>query len=319
MTIKNALILGCYGQDGSLLSKSLLEKGYKIFGITRSLIKNHKNHVSLGIENDIEIREGDITDSKTIRKLIEIQKPSTIYNLAAQSSVGQSFINPTNTIESIVNGSLNILEIARNIKFDGKIFFAGSSEIFGNTDEAADMNHKQCPNNPYGIGKQTSLNLVRLYRDIYNINCMTGILFNHESPLRNENFVTQKIISEAIKCTKNKSHTFKLGNIGIARDWGWAEEYVEAMQLITNSELVNDYVICTGKLTTLKDFAKTTFNLLNLNWENHIIIDERLFRKKDIKRSFGDPSRLSSDLNWKATIKVEKIIEKLIDAKNKKK
>ena len=313
LTDKKALVLGSSGQDGSLICKSLLKKGYKVIGFSRAKSNYKGNLALLGIEKECEIQKGNIEDFETIYNLVKKYNPHTIYNLAAQSSVGKSFINPAETIQSIINGSHNILEVARKLKYDGKIFFAGSSEIYGNTAQAASIDDKHELLSPYAIGKGSMFNLVKLYRNIYKINCMTGVLFNHESPYRPSNFVTQKIIKGAIKCKLNKSQKLNLGNINISRDWGWAEEYVEAIQLITNANKVEDQIICTGKLTKLRDFIRIVFNKLNLNWKDFVIEDKTLFRKAEIEKSYGNPSKLYKDLGWKSQNDIENIIEKLIE------
>jgi len=317
LTSKTGLIFGCNGQDGSLISKSLLEKNYKVIGVSRQGQDTSTNHSSLGIDKDIETAKGDIKNFNFVQKLIAKYQPDEIYNLAAQSSVGESFKEPIITAESIINGTLNILEASRKLQFRGRIFFAGSSEMFGETRTAADINHIHKPNNPYSIGKQTSYQLVKFYRTTYNLKCITGVLFNHESTLRKENFVTQKIISGAIKCFKTKTHVLKLGNLDISRDWGWAEEYVEAMQIIARADSLKDHVICTGKSTKLKEFIQIVFNKLNMNWEDHVTYNKDLYRDTDIKISFGNPKPLEEDLNWKAKVSLEECINKLIDYKLK--
>ena len=310
---KNALVIGSRGQDGSLISKSLLSKNYKVIGVARQKTEPSETQLRLGIEKDMIQVKGDITNPKDIDNLISKYQPDVIYNFAAQSSVGKSFSCPQETIESIVKGTLNVLETAKNLNFQGKVFFAGSSEIFGETKKAATLNSLHNPQSPYAIAKQTSFNLVKLYREQYGINCISGILFNHESPNRSDNFVTQKIVSGAINCSRDQSHEITLGNLDISRDWGWAEEYVEGIQLITNSNKVKDHIICTGTLTTLKRFIEITFNKLDLNWKDHIKSSKKLFRKSDILRSYGNPSQLKKDLNWKPIINIEEIIEKLIE------
>ncbi|WP_269603694.1 GDP-mannose 4,6-dehydratase [Prochlorococcus marinus] len=317
MTSKTSLIFGCNGQDGSLISKSLLDKNYKVIGVSRQGQDTSTNHSLLGIDKDIETAKGDIKNFNLVQNLIAKYQPDEIYNLAAQSSVGVSFKEPIITAESIINGTINILEASRKLQFDGRIFFAGSSEMFGETKTAADINHIHKPNNPYSIGKQTSYQLVKFYRTTYNLKCVTGVLFNHESTLRKENFVTQKIISGAIKCFKTKTHVLKLGNLDISRDWGWAEEYVEAMQIIARADSLKDHVICTGKSTKLKEFIQIVFNKLNMNWEDHVTYNKDLYRDTDIKTSFGNPKPLEEDLNWKAKVSLRECINKLIDYKFK--
>ena len=314
MPNKIALILGCSGQDGSLLSHSLLTKGYKVIGVTRSNNTEFKNHKKLGIQKDIEIKKCDISNLLSISKIIKECNPDKIFNLAAQSSVGKSILNPIDTVQGIVSGTLNILEASRKNNFSGRIFFAGSSEIFGNTEIGADIKHIQNPINPYGIGKQASFNLVKFYRDIHNIKCVTGVLFNHESPLRNKDFVTQKIINGArlIK-NGNKNVKLKLGNIKAIRDWGWAPEYIDAIQIITDAKKLNDHVICTGQGHSLEVFIEKVFSFYNLNWEEHVEIDKSLFRPNEIKKSFGDPEPLFKELNWKASSNLDTIVKKLIN------
>ena len=318
MSSKKALVLGPRGQDGTLICKSLLQKNYEVIGLshqkssTQSISKNISE-----IDKEIKLEIGDIKNYTTIENLINRYQPQEIYNLAGQSSVGKSFLIPKETAASIIDGTLNILEVARYLNFRGKIFFAGSGEMFGSTEVAADINYPQKPVSPYGIYKQTSFKLVKFYRENFNLNCVTGVLFNHESPLRNENFVTQKIISGAISAQKNKNHKLKLGNIDIRRDWGWAEEYVEAMQILLKNSDNQDHVICTGKLTSLLEFINITFNKLNLNWEDHVIIDESLKRKNEIPKSFGNPKPLEKMLKWKAKSNIDEIITKLLEHKMK--
>jgi len=315
---KTALVFGCYGQDGSLISKSLLEKNYQVIGTARNGMSERNNLSKLEIKNEVLIEKGDIKEIKFIEDIMKQYEPDEMYNLAAQSSVSKSYYNPIMTFESIVNGSINILEVSKRLNYKGRIFFAGSSEIFGNTSTKAGVDHHQKPENPYAIAKQTSFKLVKLYREVYKLNCMTGILFNHESQLREELFVTQKIISGAIKASKDKSHTIELGNINIARDWGWAEEYVEAMQIIARSSHIKDQVICTGKLTTLKEFINIAYSKFNLRWEDHVIINNCLKRKNDILQSFGNPDPLEKDLKWKAKINIDGVISNMIVAHMKK-
>ncbi len=315
MPQKTALVFGSQGQDGSLMCKSLLKQNYRVIGLTRGNNKKISNHSILGIEKEIKIFKGDIKDCKIVRNLIEKFQPCEIYNLAAETSVGKSFKDPQNTISSSVEGTINILEVSKSLAFDGNIFFAGSSEMFGYTNKPASLNHTQVPMSPYAIGKQSSFNLVKMYRELYDLNCVTGVLFNHESPLRQEYFVTHKIISGAIKCLNNKSHKIELGNLDIGRDWGWAEEYIEAIQLMNRSNKVNDQVICTGHLTTLMRFIELTFMKLNLNWEDHIRSSKNNFRSHDIIKSYGNPKQIKKDLGWEAKVNIEELIEKLIEAK----
>ena len=317
MNTKTSIVIGCSGQDGSLLCKSLVEKREKVIGITRSKQNPIRNHIKLGIDNDIEIIEGDISRPETIKYLIDQYNPHSIFNLAGQSSVGKSFSHPTETLQSIINVTQNILEISREMKYTGKLFFAGSSEMFGHTEKPAGVTHQQKPMSPYGIAKQTSYNLVKFYREVYKLNCVTGILFNHESHLRNNKFVIPKIINGAFNIkNKNSKNKIKFGNINIIRDWGWAAEYVEAMQLMTESKKTSDHVICSGKANSLKVFIEKIFSKFGLNWEEHIEIDQRLFREQEISKSCGSPDLLFQELGWKTKENLDSIVNKLTNSLN---
>tara|TARA_B100000475_G_C14980393_1_gene308006 strand:- start:92 stop:1036 length:945 start_codon:yes stop_codon:yes gene_type:complete len=313
LTANTNLILGSTGQDGSLISKSLLQKGQQVIALTRGGSKSCENFIKLGIEKDIYSINCNIKSFSALSKIIEKYNPKTIFNLACQSSVGRSFSEPTETTESIVNVSLNILEIARKINYQGRIFFAGSSEMFGNIEEKANIDYLQQPNSPYAIAKQASFNLVKMYRELYDLNCMTGVLFNHESTLRPETFVTQKIIKTAQEIKKSKKKKLIIGNIDIVRDWGWAPEYVNAIQLIAESKVVKDYVVCTGRASSLKTFIQKVFTKLELNWEEFTVVNKNLFRASDIKRSCGDPTQLFEELGWEAKINFDSIIDRMIN------
>ena len=273
------------------------------------------NLKKINIDREIEIIELSLNNQEFLKNIIEVQMPHEIYHLSAQSSVGKSFLKTNETFDSIISSTINILEACRAINLEQRCFFAGSSEIFGNTKKAATINTSKDLKSPYAIGKDFCLNLVKFYRENYNINCVTGILFNHESPLRNENYVTHKIITGAVKSSLDKNHKIQLGNINISRDWGWAEEYIEAIQLIVREKKQNDHIICTGKLTSLIDFINMAYSMMNLNWEDHVLIDDSLKRKNDISISFGNPNELEKSLNWKAKINIEEIIQKLLKTK----
>ena len=309
------LIYGCTGQDGSYLSKTLLKKGYNVIGISRSNNPNKKKLCEIGIGNELRILTSDLNNLNTIQKTIEKVNPNYIYNLGAQSSVGLSFKKPYETYKSISDSTSKLLEACRLLDFKGNIFFAGSSEIYGNTKLPAQINSKPEIMSPYADAKYQSYLQVKLYREIYGLNAVTGVLFNHESPIRDDTFVTQKIISGAIECSKNKFSKLSLGNINISRDWGWAEEYVEAMDLIIKAKQLKDQIICTGRLTKLSKFIDLSFRYFNLNWKDYVISNENLFRKKDIKISYGDPKPLRKDIKWEASIKIEDIVNKLIHYK----
>jgi len=313
--MKKALVCGVSGQDGAYIARLLLEKGYEVYGSSRdSQMSTFKNLSTLGIKNDVNLISVNLNDFRsTLQSIIKI-KPDEIYNLSGQSSVSLSFEQPVETLESISIGTLNILESIRFSNSDIKFYNAGSSECFGDTkDNAADENTLFQPRSPYAVAKSTAFWLVSNYRESYNINASTGILFNHESPLRPDRFVTKKIISTACKIVKDKSIKLKLGNLDITRDWGWAPEYVEAIWLMLQTEIPEDYVIATGESNSLKDFIKTTFEYLGLNYEDHVISDENLFRPSDLKIGKANPIKAETKLGWKAKSKMKDVIEKMIE------
>ncbi len=311
----NILIIGCRGQDGSYMTKSLIRQGFNVIGTSRFEKPEVTAHKKIGITQSLKIKKLNLTHIKETANLIEKYAPSEIYNFSAQSSVGLSFTKPVETLNSIVDSTRTLLEAARIIKFPGRIFFAGSSEIYGETKTGIKIKDKQNPKNPYGLAKQQSLGLVDLYREVYGIKCITGILFNHESPIRPTKFVTSKIINGAIKSLKDKNYKLHLGNGSIRRDWGWAEEYVDAMQLILRAPLLKNQIVCTGVSTSIKEFVEKSFSKLNLDYTKFVEFKKDLVRPMEIQESFGDPFPIEKDLGWKANTIIDEVIEKLLKAK----
>jgi len=309
-----ALVFGCTGQDGSLLSRSLLNQGFDVLGVSRSSNPNLSIHSALGILDNFEVIPGDLCDFREMLELITRYQPDEIYNLAAQSSVGLSFRQPVDTFNSVINGTINLLEVARFADFSGRIYFAGSSEIFGNTPNPASARSSRSPLSPYAIAKDASLNTVQVYRQAYGLNCVTGILFNHESPYRSSTFVTRKIVDGAVACARDKSVKISLGNLRVARDWGWAEEYVEAMQLILRADPLHDQVICTGRMVTLEYFVERVFAELGMAWQDHVVLEPSLRRPSEIAYSVGDPEPMASAHGWRAQRDVDQVIQALIEA-----
>ena len=311
------MVFGCTGQDGSLICNSLLKKGYEVIGISRSNQPDYQYLKQLAINKSFEIKKlGIENDLFAFQKIIEFYKPIEIYNLSAQSSVGLSFKDPYTSIKSIYHSTLILLEAIRTIEFEGNIFFAGSSEIFGETNIGADVNSPRKPKSPYAHAKDASMNLVKQYRELYDLNCITGVLFNHESKIRTEKFVIPKIIKGAIDCQKDNNKRLTLGNINISRDWGWAEDYVEAMQIITRAKEKKDYVICTGKLISLREIIEKVFKKLNMNWQDYVILEKELKRPYDISKSYGNPKSLKDDLGWENKKTIDDIINLLLDNEN---
>ena len=310
--VVKALVFGCTGQDGSLLCSSLLRQGIEVVGVSRSSNPNLDTHRALGIDEKIEITTADLCDFREILELINLHRPDEIYNLAAQSSVGLSFSQPVDTFNSIINGTINLLEVARFAGFSGRIYFAGSSEIFGNTPEPADIHSPRQPLSPYAIAKDASFNTVQVYRQAYGMKCVTGILFNHESPYRSPTFVTRKIVNGALRCAKESSFRLQLGDLSVARDWGWAEEYIEAMQLILRSDSLEDEIICTGRMATLEYFVQRVFAQLGLEWRQHVDQQESLRRPSEILHSVGNPGPMAARHGWCAQRDVDGVINELI-------
>lgn len=317
--IKKVLICGVSGQDGAYLSRLLLEKGYEVYGGSRDVHNtSFRNLEKLNILDKINLVSITLNDFRSVFQTINKINPDEIYNLAGQSSVALSFEQPVETMESIITGTLNLLEA---IRFSGqpiKFYNAGSSECFGNADHAVDEETPFRPRSPYGVAKATAFWQVANYREAYNLYACTGILFNHESPLRKDRFVTKKIVSTAFKISQGENIKLNLGNINIHRDWGWAPEYVEAMWLMLQQDKPDDFVIATGKTTSLESFIKITFELLNLNWRDHVSFDELLMRPTDISVGYANPSKAKKILNWEAKNGITDIIKLMLDDEKNK-
>lgn len=314
--MKLALICGISGQDGTYLAKLLLDKGYNVHGTARDAqMSSFSNLRLLGIADRITFHSMALNDFRSVLQVLSKVKPDEIYNLAGQSSVGLSFDQPVETLESISVGTLNLLEAIRFLERPIKFYNAGSSECFGNTDgEPANEETPFRPRSPYAVAKATAFWEVANYREAYNLFACTGILFNHESPLRPERFVTMKIVKAACRIANGSKEKLHLGNITIARDWGWAPEYVEAMWMMLQQDQPEDFVIATGETNTLEDFISTVFHDVGLNWREHVISDKSLLRPSEIMISRGNSAKASQKLGWQATLKMPDIIQLIIKA-----
>ena len=313
MTImsKKALICGVSGQDGAYLAALLLSKGYTVVGTSRDASSTEFNNLrKLNILNHLEITSMCPSDFHSTHSVIEKVKPDEIYNLSGQTSVGLSFEQPLMAIESILTGTLNLLESLRLSDKDISLYNAGSSECFGDTmGIRANEKTKFSPKSPYAVSKASSFWLAANYRKAYGLKTCTGLLFNHESPFRASRFVTQKIIHSAYEISRDKSLRLELGNLDIYRDWGWAPEYVEAMWLMLQQKQLDDFVIATGHTISLKEFVAYSFSYFGLDWQEYVSVNKSLFRPSDFKYSAGDPSYASKNLNWTAKIKADKVVE----------
>lgn len=314
--MKKALIIGISGQDGPYLAKHLLNQGYEVFGTSRDAqVSNFRNLIILGIREHVKLESMSLVDFRSVIQVIKKIKPDEIYNLAGQSSVGLSFDQPVETLESVTTATINILESIRLLEEPIKFYNASSSECFGNTPEPATEETPFNPRSPYAAAKAAAFWIVSNYREAYKLFASSGILFNHESPLRSERFVTQKIISGAIRIHKGSNEKLMLGNFKIIRDWGWAPEYVQAMHKLLQLERPTDLIIGTGESNSLEDFVSYTFDYLNLDWRKYCEIEQNLFRPSDLSISRANPSKAINMLNWHSKFKMKDIIKSIIDTK----
>lgn len=309
-----ALICGVSGQDGSYLARHLLKSGYEVWGTSRDAQQATFSGLErLRIRDEVRIESMAPNDFRSVLSVVTACRPDEIYNLSGQSSVGLSFQQPVETLESIMNATVNILEA---IKFtDQRIRFynACSSECFGNTGKiAADENTPFRPCSPYGVAKAAAYWQLANYRDSYGLFACSGILFNHESPLRPARFVTSKIVDAARSIADGKTVRLVLGNMDISRDWGWAPEYVEAMHRMLQADTPADCVVATGKTSSLEEFVDAVFSAAGLDWRDHVDTDDHLRRPADLHYNAADPSFAQTHLGWRARTKMPDIAGKLL-------
>ena len=313
---KKALITGINGQDGSYLTEFLLDKGYTVYGILKrnSVAENQTARLD-NVFNKIKLFYADITDLSSLISVIQQTLPDEVYNLAAQSHVRISFDQPIYTTNVTGLGTLNLLEAIRLIKPDIKVYQASSSEMFGNNTDKDGFQRETTPMDPvspYGCAKVFSYNICRNYRNSYGMFISNGILFNHESPRRGINFVTNKVAKEAVRIKLGLSNKLKLGNLDATRDWGHAKDYVKAMWLILQQKTPDDYVCATGISHSVRDLCEYTFSKLNLDYRDYIEQDEKYLRPEELHNLKGDPTKLKS-LKWKAEYTFETMMDEMIE------
>lgn len=301
---RRALICGISGQDGAYLAQLLLSKGYEVWGTSRNAQVNQFSGLKrLNIFNRIKILSMLPEDFQSVLQVFSEAMPQEIYNLAGQSSVGLSFEQPFETMSSIATGTLTQLEAIRFINKSIRFYNAGSSECFGDTGTgAADELSIFHPQSPYAVAKAAATWHVSIYRQSYGLYACTGILFNHESPLRPERFVTKKIVSAAQRIAAGSNEKLRLGNTAIRRDWGWAPDYVEAMWHMLNCDAPEDFVIATGVSQSLQEFLQAVFEEANLDWREHVVVDSSLLRPSDPMQSLGSPAKAKMLMNWQPTV-----------------
>jgi len=330
MKIKKAIIFGVTGQDGYYLTKLLLKKNYIVHGVKRRSSSVPTRRISSFLnQKKFIIHYGDLTDTAAIYNLINKVKPDEIYNLAAQSHVGVSFYTPIFTANVNAIGVLSILEAIRSINKNIKFYQAGTSEMFGKTDSKFQSEKTTFnPQSPYGAAKVFAHQITQNYRDAYNIFASNGILFNHESPLRGDNFVTKKIVSSLTNIKKGKQKKLILGNLYARRDWGHAEDYVEAIHKILQQKKPDDYVIATGKDYTVKEFVNKTAKIINLKikWKGKglnevatnkfgktiVSVDKKYFRPLEVDYLRGDSSKARKYLKWKIKNSLDDLIKQMV-------
>jgi GDPmannose 4,6-dehydratase len=312
--MKRALICGISGQDGAYLAQLLLKKGYAVWGTSRDAqLSSFANMRKLGIYDQVRLVSMSLNDFRSTLQVLKQVAPDEIYNLAGQSSVGLSFEQPVETLESICIGSLNLLEAIRFLELPGRLYNAGSGECFGNTNGvAADEQTPFRPRSPYAVAKAAAFWEVANYREAYGLYACSGILFNHESPLRPERFVTRKIVAAACRIASGSSEQLHLGNMEIERDWGWAPEYVEAMWRMLQQERPEDFVIATGETNPLKDFVAAVFENVGLNWKKHVVSDPTFFRPSDIMTITANPARAKEKLGWQAQARMRDVVREMV-------
>ncbi len=306
---KTALICGVSGQDGTYLARLLLQRGYTVHGASRDAqASNFHNLRRLELIDSVRLESLNITDFRSVLQALRRVNPDEVYNLAGQSSVALSFDQPVETLESVSLGTLNLLEAIRFTERPIRFYNAGSGECFGDTKEPADENTAFRPRSPYAVAKSAAHWEVANYADAYGLFACTGILFNHESPLRAERFVTRKIVAAAVRISRGSGERLRLGNLSVQRDWGWAPEYVEAMWAMLQQEKPESYVIATGRSHTLEEFVERAFAEVGLTWHDHVDIDERLYRPADITYANANPSRARERLGWKAKAGMPEVV-----------
>ncbi|MDA9711909.1 GDP-mannose 4,6-dehydratase [Acidimicrobiaceae bacterium] len=318
--MKKAFVTGITGQDGYYLADLLLKKGYEVHGTIRRSSSINTSRIDPLIANyqssgQLRLYYSDLLDSSSLNSLINNILPDEVYNLAAQSHVSVSFKNPIFTTQTGTLGSLSLLEAIRNAEKPMRYYQASSSEMYGGGEVTKlDENSPFDPKSPYAASKVFAHNMTKIYRDSYELFCVNGILFNHESPHRGETFVTRKITRAATRIKLGIQKKLILGNLEASRDWGFAGDYVEAMYLMINHKKPDDWVIATGETHTVREFVEKTFDYLELNWEEYVETSEKYYRPNEVDYLLGDPSKAKKDLGWSPKTNLDKLVEIMVES-----
>jgi GDPmannose 4,6-dehydratase len=313
-----ALILGIAGQDGSYLARFLINRGYEVHGTSRDAqVARFERLVALGIRDAVHLTSASPIDFHSVSRTIERVAPDEIYNLSGQSSVALSFTQPAETIDSIVKGTLTLLEAMKLVQPKAHFYNAGSSECFGNTaGRPADEETAFRPKSPYGVAKAAAVTLVANYRESYGLFACSGLLFNHESPLRPERFVTRKITRAVARIAQGNGERLQLGDLSIRRDWGWAPDYVDAMWRMLQRDVPEDIVVASGVSHSLEEFVAAAFAEAKLDWRDHVDRDPSLRRPSDIADSLGNAARADRLLGWRPRVGFAEIVARMVRAES---
>ncbi|GIO99086.1 GDP-mannose 4,6-dehydratase [Paenibacillus lautus] len=310
---KNALVTGITGQDGSYLAELLLEKGYKVYGLRRRTSTPIMENIE-HIQNEIEFIDGDLLDQGSLLNAVRISNPDEVYNLAAQSFVGTSWIQPILTGQSTAIGVTNMLEAVRYAKPDARYYQASSSEMFGKVVETPQKETTPFyPRSPYGVAKVYGHWITVNYRESYDMYACSGILFNHESPRRGVEFVTRKVTDAVARIKLGLQTELRLGNLDAKRDWGFAGDYVKAMWLMLQQDKAEDFVISTGETHTVEELVSIAFGHVDLNWRDYVVIDEKFVRPAEVDLLLGDCSKAKEKLGWKLEVGFEQMVKMMVD------
>lgn len=314
--LKAALITGITGQDGAYLARLLLRKGYKVYGlIARRSTDTTWRLEYLNIKNEVDLIEGDMTDLSSLIRALNLSKPTEVYNLAAQSFVGTSWEQPILTANVTAVGVVNLLEAIRLTNPAIRFYQASTSEMFGLIQEPMQSESTPFyPRSPYGVAKLYGHWITVNYRESFGMHTSSGILFNHESPLRGIEFVTRKVTDAAARIKLGLQSELRVGNIDAQRDWGFAGDYVEAMWLMTQQEVGDDYVVATGKTTTVREMCDIAFSYLELDYQDYIVIDPKFYRPAEVEVLLGDPTKAITKLNWEPETSLDELVKMMVDA-----